>query len=237
MIPWTEVMQDARRDVGTRAVSVTVEISLRLFMKISEESWAKNILPLISVDINLILLTWRLRKALRMEITPLPLVSTDSERAAQHGNIETGLWAKCPVDLAESTGRGERCRLCLHSYYVLLYVKCITLLEPSEMHLQTLPCHAPSPTQSLAQKHLKVNQTPWPESSIELFRPSYSGFSAKLVPTFEDKWCPVVSVPDPQAVFSVTRPEPLLFLSSSSSIVLTKLSGPRSRSTTSQKIW
>jgi hypothetical protein len=35
----------------------------------------------------------------------------------------------------------------------------------------------------------------------------------------------------------LSRPEPLLFLSSSSSVVLTRLSGPRSRSTASQKIW
>jgi hypothetical protein len=34
----------------------------------------------------------------------------------------------------------------------------------------------------------------------------------------------------------LSRPEPLIFLPSSSSIVLTRLSGPRSRSTTSQKI-
>jgi hypothetical protein len=34
-----------------------------------------------------------------------------------------------------------------------------------------------------------------------------------------------------------SRPEPLLFLSSSSSIVLTRLSGPHYRPTTSQKIW
>jgi hypothetical protein len=34
-----------------------------------------------------------------------------------------------------------------------------------------------------------------------------------------------------------TRPESLLFLSSSSSIVFTRLSEPRSRPTTSQKIW
>jgi hypothetical protein len=33
------------------------------------------------------------------------------------------------------------------------------------------------------------------------------------------------------------RPEPLLFLSSTSSVVLMRLSGPRSRPTTSQKIW
>jgi hypothetical protein len=35
----------------------------------------------------------------------------------------------------------------------------------------------------------------------------------------------------------ISRPEPLLLLPSSSSIVLTTLSGPRSRITTSQKIW
>jgi hypothetical protein len=40
----------------------------------------------------------------------------------------------------------------------------------------------------------------------------------------------------PTIVFSVSRPKPLLFLPSSSSIVLTRLSGPRSRPTTSQKI-
>jgi hypothetical protein len=34
-----------------------------------------------------------------------------------------------------------------------------------------------------------------------------------------------------------SRPEPLLFLPSSSSVVLTRLSGPRSRPTTSKKIW
>jgi hypothetical protein len=35
----------------------------------------------------------------------------------------------------------------------------------------------------------------------------------------------------------LSRLEPLLFLSSSSAVVLTTLSGPRSRPTTSQKIW
>jgi hypothetical protein len=34
----------------------------------------------------------------------------------------------------------------------------------------------------------------------------------------------------------ISRPEPLLFLPSSSSVVLTRLSGPLSRSTTSQKV-
>jgi hypothetical protein len=35
----------------------------------------------------------------------------------------------------------------------------------------------------------------------------------------------------------LSRPEPLFFLPSSSSVVLTGLSGPRFRPTTSQKIW
>jgi hypothetical protein len=58
------------------------------------------------------------------------------------------------------------------------------------------------------------------------------------VPTFADIGCRVVSAADllrPYSRFS--RPEQLLFLSSSSSIVLTRLSGPRSLPTTSQKIW
>jgi hypothetical protein len=46
----------------------------------------------------------------------------------------------------------------------------------------------------------------------------------------------VVSVTDPLRLYSrISSPEPLFFLSSSSSIVLTRLSGPGSRPTTSQK--
>jgi hypothetical protein len=39
----------------------------------------------------------------------------------------------------------------------------------------------------------------------------------------------------PTAVISISRPEPLLFISSSSSVIFTRLSGPHSRPTTSQK--
>jgi hypothetical protein len=39
-------------------------------------------------------------------------------------------------------------------------------------------------------------QTPWPESAIELYRPSDLRLSAKLVPTFADRGCHVVSVTD-----------------------------------------
>jgi hypothetical protein len=81
-------------------------------------------------------------------------------------------------------------------------------------------------------------QTPWPESESELYRLSDRRLSAKIVPTFADR-----VVPRGQRGGSIrsysrfSSPEPLLFLSSSSSVVLTKLSGLRSRPTTSQKIW
>jgi hypothetical protein len=41
--------------------------------------------------------------------------------------------------------------------------------------------------------------TPWPESASELYRPSDSRLSTKLVPTFADRGVPrhVVSVTDP----------------------------------------
>jgi hypothetical protein len=38
--------------------------------------------------------------------------------------------------------------------------------------------------------------TPWPECTIELYRPSDRRLSAKLVPTFADRRCHMVSVTD-----------------------------------------
>jgi hypothetical protein len=59
-----------------------------------------------------------------------------------------------------------------------------------------------------------------------------------LVPTFADREVLHSHCGEsPTAIISVYRPESLLFLSSSSSIVLMSLSGPRSRPTTSQKNW
>jgi hypothetical protein len=60
----------------------------------------------------------------------------------------------------------------------------------------------------------------------------------KLVPIFADRGCCVVSATDPHGRnLGFLDPEPLLFHSSSSSIILTRLIGPRFRPTTSQKIW
>jgi hypothetical protein len=63
-----------------------------------------------------------------------------------------------------------------------------------------------------------------------------AALSAKLVPIFADRWCRAVSVTDPLAVLSAFRPQTLLFLPNSSSLVLTRLSGPRCRPTTFQRI-
>jgi hypothetical protein len=64
-------------------------------------------------------------------------------------------------------------------------------------------------------------KTPWPESTSELYQPSDRCLSAKLVPTFADRGVSRSQRPgSPTAVISISRPESLLFLSSSSSIVL-----------------
>jgi hypothetical protein len=44
---------------------------------------------------------------------------------------------------------------------------------------------------------IKLNQTPWPESASELYRPKDRRSSEKLVPTIADRGCHVVSVTDP----------------------------------------
>jgi CBS-domain-containing membrane protein len=43
----------------------------------------------------------------------------------------------------------------------------------------------------------KQKQIPWSESASKLYRPSDRPLSAKLVPTFADRGCHVVSVTDP----------------------------------------
>jgi hypothetical protein len=79
---------------------------------------------------------------------------------------------------------------------------------------------------------------PWPESASELYRSSDRRLSGKLVPNFADRGCHVVNVTDPYCrILGFLDRSRYFFLSSSSSLVLTRLSGPRSRPTTSQKIW
>jgi hypothetical protein len=51
--------------------------------------------------------------------------------------------------------------------------------------------------QGFTRASLRWEKTPWPEPASELYRPSERRLSAKLVPTFADRWCHVVNVTDP----------------------------------------
>jgi hypothetical protein len=46
----------------------------------------------------------------------------------------------------------------------------------------------------VTEQQTKTKQTPWPETASELYRPSKRRLSAKLVQTFADRGCHVVSV-------------------------------------------
>jgi hypothetical protein len=50
---------------------------------------------------------------------------------------------------------------------------------------------------TIHERILPLRKTPWPESASELYRPRGRRLSAKLVPTFVDRGCHVVSVTDP----------------------------------------
>jgi hypothetical protein len=80
-------------------------------------------------------------------------------------------------------------------------------------------------------------KTPWPQSASELYRPSDRRLSANLLPTLLKQVSHGQRNGSLRPYFLFSRPEPLLFLPSSSSFVLMRLSGPRSRLTSSQKIW
>ena len=83
-----------------------------------------------------------------------------------------------------------------------------------------------------------LSKTPWPQSASELYRQSGRRRSAKLVPTFADRGVSRgQSNGSPRPLISVFWTGSSTFYSSSSSLDLTRLSGPRSRLTTIQKIW
>jgi hypothetical protein len=85
---------------------------------------------------------------------------------------------------------------------------------------------------------IKKTKTPSPESSSELHWLSDRRFSAKLMSTFAGRGCHVVSMTEPYChILGFLDRSRYFFFESSSSIVLTRLSGPNSIPTTSQKIW
>jgi hypothetical protein len=98
---------------------------------------------------------------------------------------------------------------------------------------------------SLKEKRLFLLDTltnllinPWLQSAKEPYRPSDRRLSANLVPTLADRGVSRGQGDGSLPQYSrSSRPQPLLYLPSSSSIVLMRLNGPRSRTTTFQKIW
>jgi hypothetical protein len=90
------------------------------------------------------------------------------------------------------------------------------------------------PGGKLATQPLSVNIkntrsciTPWPEFASELYRQSDHSLPAKLVPTCGDRGLSCGQRDgSPRAYSRISISEPLLVLSSSSSVVLTRLSGP-----------
>jgi hypothetical protein len=71
---------------------------------------------------------------------------------------------------------------------------CKALVHFSYIHDNTILCNS---CNEMTNCSIFAEETPWPESASELHRPSDRRLSAKLVPTFADRGCHVVSVTDP----------------------------------------
>jgi hypothetical protein len=96
----------------------------------------------------------------------------------------------------------------------------------------------PHITQNNTNKTLKDTLRTMNTIHIQLIknRTNDHRLSTKLERTFADRAFRIVSATDPPRPHSrFYRPEPLLFLTSSSTVVIARLSEPRSRPTTSQK--
>jgi hypothetical protein len=126
--------------------------------------------------------------------------------------------------------------------YLALYCCMLERVAHKEVSLSSHPPPLETGAQHwesmLYTKQTNKKQTPWSESANELYRPNDSRLSAKLLPTFADRGCHVVSVTNPYGrILGVLYRSRYFFLPSTSSIVLTRLSGARSRPTTSENIW
>jgi hypothetical protein len=106
---------------------------------------------------------------------------------------------------------------------------CIHLSSVTDFNHPWLPCVFHS-LNGASQQFIGLCIPPWPQSASELYWPSDRRLSAKLMTTFAGRGCCVVSATNLRGrYFRFPRPEPLLFHSSSSSVVLKRLSGPRSK--------
>jgi hypothetical protein len=114
------------------------------------------------------------------------------------------------------------------------------LMENKSLAVWILAVHLfqPSPAQpvrphSFAASSIHIRATkPNSVASVRERTPSDRSLSVKLVPTSRGQHNGSL-----RPYSRISRLQPLLFLPSRCSIVLTRLSGPRSRPTTSQKMW
>jgi hypothetical protein len=72
-------------------------------------------------------------------------------------------------------------------------------IAPYSLIISSLMPYGPHTDDAKQTNKQTKQQIPWPESASELCRPSERRLLAKLVPTFADRGCHVVSVTDPYA--------------------------------------
>jgi hypothetical protein len=93
---------------------------------------------------------------------------------------------------------------------LLWYAKCLStwhsspaaLLQSDEFHGHCNHIHEHAIDTNLCAKHMyktKLNYTPWPESVSEIYQLIDCCLSAKLVATFADRGCHMVSVTNPHS--------------------------------------
>jgi hypothetical protein len=87
-------------------------------------------------------------------------------------------------------------------HHIKIYCRLSCILNLAETVIgvlanQRLPSHPFTQIFMYTSHLLLMITTPWPESASELYRPSDRHLWAKLVPTFADRGCHVVSVTDP----------------------------------------
>jgi hypothetical protein len=86
-----------------------------------------------------------------------------------------------------------------------------------------------------SSQSIHTKQTPWPESASELYRPSDRRLSAKLVQTFADRGCHVVSVTDLYLrIPGFLDRSRYFFFQVAPQLYSTRLSGPCHRDTQSE---
>jgi hypothetical protein len=136
------------------------------------------------------------------------------------------LYPQTLVTTTEESDIRKRKRQCNMASLRIIFVLFVYFWSSSVVYIPTLnkTCNH--------NRNTEKKITPWSESASELYRPSYRRLSAKycqLLRTEDSTWS---AWRIPTAVFSVFYTGAVTFLSSSSSVVLTRLSRPHSRPTT-----